>query len=529
MSVQELFVDGERLVGNIAREKNLSSVLSISNMVKSSYGPHGLDKMLISKVGDVTITNDGATILALAEAKDPAARILADLAAQQDKEAGDGTTSVALLAAALIESGTSLIKSGVHPTLVVSGYKTAFKEAISFVKNTLEKKIKNVTSSDLMKISESTISSKVIRVSSKTFSKIMVDAIQTVKRAHPEKGAVYAIEEINVLKKQGKSMEESIFVQGYALNCLPVSKLMPNRISKAKVVCLDMDLQQIKMGLSVKITTETPEDLEKIREKETHASTEKVKKLVKAGANVILTTKGISDSCSKVLIEAGAMGVRRCKKEDLERIAALVETQVYTSFEEIDGAELVPILGVADSVQVETFGEEQCLVINASRGGGSSIILRGANEQMLDEMERSVHDGLCALKRTLESKSVVVGGGAFETALCVYLSNFAMSFRTNEQIAIQKFGEALLSIPKTLLINAALDTNTLLAKLLSEHEKQQWDMGVDLDRGAIRNNYKEGVIEPTEIKTKALRAATEAAISILRIDERIVLFEEQKK
>ncbi|OAG29552.1 T-complex protein 1 subunit alpha [Nematocida displodere] len=528
MTIQELFVDGERLTGAVARDKNLSGVLAISNAVRSSYGPHGLDKMLVSKIGDVAISNDGATILSSIESTDAASRILIDLAVQQDTEVGDGTTSVVLLASALIENGLALVNEGVHPTVVVSGYKTAFKQSVGFIRSTLEKKIKHLSAIDLLKIGESTISSKVIKVSSKMFSKLMVDAIQTVKRTEPDKSVRYAVEEINVLKKQGKSMDESVLIMGYAINCVPSSKLMPTRVTKAKIVCLDMNLLQVKMGLSVKITTERPEDLELIREKETHTSTEKVKKLVKSGVNVIFTTKGLSDSCAKVLIEAGAIGVRRCKREDLERIATVTGTQVYSSFDEVDGTEFVPQIGTADSVHVELFGEDQCTVISSSRCTGSSIVLRGPNEQVLDEMERSVHDGLCALKRTLESKSVVVGGGAFETALSVYISNLALSFRTNEQIAIQRFADALLRIPRTLLVNAALDANKCLAKLLSEHEAGNWDAGLDLDRGEVRNNFKSGVIEPLDTKLKALRAATEAAISILRIDEVIVLAEETK-
>lgn len=528
MSVQELFVDGERLTGSVAREKNLSSVLSVANTVRSSYGPNGLDKMIISKMGDVSITNDGATILSSLESTDSAARILIDLAVQQDQEVGDGTTSVVLLASALIENGIRLIEDGVHPSIVVSGYKRAFKQSVGFIKSTLMKTLnKSVGYGDLIKICESTISSKVIKCSSRLFSGIIADAVLAIKKTEGDKSVTYPIENVNVLKKQGKSMDESIFVSGYAINCVPSSSLMPQRIAKTRIACLDMDLQQMKMGLSVKISAETPDDLEAIREKEITNSHDKIKKLLKAGANVILTTKGISDGCTKILIEGGAMGVKRCRREDLDRIASITGTQVYASFEDVTGEEFIPVLGVADSVHVEVLGEEKCMVISTPKGTGSSIILRGANEQILDEMERSIHDGLCALKRTLESRAVVVGGGAFEAALGTYIGNFGLSFGTNEQAAIQKFGDALLRIPKTLLVNSALDVNRLYAELLAEHENCNWEIGLDLKEGTVCNNFKAGVIEPLDTKIKALRAATEAAISILRIDEVIVLAEEE--
>lgn len=525
--MQELFLEGSRLTGSAAREKNLSDVLAVSNAVRSSYGPRGLDKMIVSKMGEVSVTNDGATILSSMEVPEAASRILVDLAVRQDEAVGDGTTSVVLLAAALVEHGMELINSGVHPTTVVSGYKTAFKQSAAFIASSLEKKIKTVTQNEMLRIAESTISSKVLGLCSKTFSKILVDAVQTVKKPG-DKETTYAIEEINILKKQGKSMEESVFVSGYALNALPASELMPTRIAKPRVLCLNMDLQQIKMGLSVKITTDTPENLEKIREKEAHSSTERVKKLVRLGASLVLTTKGINDACIKVLVEAGAIGIRRCKIEDLERIAAITNTKVYTSFEEVDGTEILPVLGSADLLQIENFGDEKCTVLHSAKNTGSSVVLRGPNEQALDEMERSMRDGLCTLKKTLESKSVVVGGGAFETALSAYVSSLSLSFGTNEQIALQKYAEALLAIPKTLLSNAALNTNRLLSQLLYEHEKQNWDMGVDIASGEIRNNYKAGVLEPVDTKIKALRAATEAAISILRIDEVILLEKEEK-
>jgi T-complex protein 1 subunit alpha len=530
MSVQELFIDGERLVGAGAREKNLSSILSVANAVASSYGPHGLDKMLVSKIGDVSITNDGATILGSMETADSASRILVDLAIQQDREAGDGTTSVVLLAAALIENGIKLIEGGVHPTTVVSGYKIAFRQAMKFVGDKLEKKLKVIGQQELTRIVESTISSKVIRNNAPTFSKILVSAIQAIKRVDHNKHAKHDIKEVNILKKQGKSMDESVFVNGYAVNCLAASKLMPTKVAKAKIVCLDMDLQGTKMGLGVKISVDDPEALEEIRQREKKHSADRVTKLVKAGASVIFTTKGINDVCAKILIEAKAMGIRRCKREELVGIARATGTQVYTSLEDIDGTDFVPAFGYADSVYIASFGEDECTIIQGARQNGASIILRGPNEQVLDEMERSVHDGLCSLKRTLECKSVVVGGGAFEAAISVYLKELSLSFGTNEQIVIQKFAEALLKIPKTLLINAALDSNDILSQLVGaqENSQDQMDFGLDLEKGEVRNNFKAGVIEPAESKKKALRAATEAAISILRIDEIIVLNDNRK-
>lgn len=532
MNSDDLFIDGERLVGRAAREKNLAAILSVANAVSSSYGPHGLDKMLISAANDVSITNDGATILSSMDVCDSASRILVDLARQQDAEAGDGTTSVVILASALIENGVRLIEEGVHPTVVVNGYKVAFKQCMRFAKERLVQKIDPSAVSLLGSVAETTLSSKVLRTSSKLFSKIAVDAVKAIEHLDGNKHPRYDIKEVNILKKQGRSMDESIFVSGYALNCVLASKMMPLKVAKAKIACLDMDLQGTKMGLSVSISVDNPERLEEIRKKETQEARDRIAKLLKEGASVILTTKGISEACIKLIVEAGAMGIKRCKREDLLSIAKATGTHLYSSFEEVDGTEFAPTFGLADSVSVHSFGEDECVLIKGTRQQhGASIVLRGPNEQVLDEMERSIHDCLCALKRTLECPSVVVGGGAFETALSLYISELSLSLGTSEQIVLQRFADALLKIPKTLLVNAALDSHGLLARLLAAQSSAgqslkpsgQLEMGLDLSRGEIRNNFKAGVIEPSDIKFRCLSAATEAAISILRIDEIILL------
>jgi len=287
------------------------------------------------------------------------------------------------------------------------------------------------------------------------------------------------------------------------------------------------------MAMGVIVTVVDPKNLEAIRDREADIIKEKIQMIIKAGANVVLTTKGIDDLCLKYFVEAGAMAVRRCKKEDLKRIAKATGGTLLLNLADLEGNEgFDPAsLGTADEVAQERIADDECLLIRTSNRKAASIILRGANSVMLDEMERSLHDALCVVKRTLESGTVVAGGGAVEAALSIYLENFATTLGSREQLAIAEFAEALLVIPKTLAVNAAKDATELVAKLRAHHNAAQTDTskkhlanaGLDLVNGKVRNNLEAGVVEPALGKVKMIKFATEATITILRIDDLIKL------
>jgi len=315
---------------------------------------------------------------------------------------------------------------------------------------------------------------------------------------------------------------------------------MTKRITNAKIACLDFSLQKVRMKLGVQIVVEDPEKLEAIRRRETDIAKERVAILLNAGANVILTTGGIDDLCLKQFVEAGAMAVRRCKKADLKRIAKATGATLLTALANMEGDESVDasVIGSADEVVQERICDDELILIRGPKARtAASIIIRGANDFMCDEIERSVHDALSVVKRVLESKQVVPGGGCCETALSIYLENFATTVSSREQLAIAEFASALLSIPKALSVNAAQDATELVAKLRAYHnssqtqkEKEQlkW-FGLDLQAGKVRDCKSTGVFEPAISKIKSLKYATEAAITILRIDDMIKLDKEQKK
>jgi T-complex protein 1 subunit alpha len=380
------------------------------------------------------------------------------------------------------------------------------------------------------------MSSKIIGSESDFFSELAVTAALTVKSEKDGKAKCH-IGNVHVLKSHGQSSLNSELVDGYALNCVKATPAMPSRLEGGvKLALLDFNLQKHKLQMGVQVVVTDTKQVEEIREREMNITKETIHKILNSGAKCILTTKGIDDLCLKYFVEAGAIAVRRVKKDDLMRIAKATGGKVVVTMADLDGNEVFDAanLGECASISEERVGDGELLYFRGCKSGAAcTVVLRGANEFMLDEMDRSLHDCLCVIKRMIESNSIVAGGGAVETALAVYLESFANTLSTREQLAVSQFAEALLVIPRTLTINAAHDATELVAKLKAQHYLAQKQTntedshlkfcGLDLIKGEIRDNLNAGVVEPAISKIKSLRFATEAAVSILRIDDMIKL------
>ncbi|PON57721.1 T-complex protein 1, alpha subunit [Trema orientale] len=540
ISAQTPDILGDRQSGQDVRTQNVMACQSVANIVKTSLGPVGLDKMLVDDIGDVTITNDGATILKMLEVEHPAAKVLVELAELQDREVGDGTTSVVIVAAELLKRANDLVRNKIHPTSIISGYRIvvpnmlvslcgqlAMREACKYVEEKLAVKVEKLGKDSLVNCAKTSMSSKLIAGDSDFFANLVVDAVQAVKMTNARGEIRYPIKGINILKAHGKSARESYLLNGYALNTGRAAQGMPIRVSPARIACIDFNLQKTKMQMGVQVLVTDPRELEKIRQREADMTKERIEKLLKAGANVYF-------------VEAGAIAVRRVRKEDMRHVAKATGATLVSTFADMEGEETFEpsFLGSADEVVEERIADDDVIMIKGTKTTSAvSLILRGANDYMLDEMERALHDALSIVKRTLESNTVVAGGGAVESALSVYLEYLATTLGSREQLAIAEFAESLLIIPKVLSVNAAKDATELVAKLRAYHHTAQTkaekkhlsSMGLDLLKGTVRNNLEAGVIEPAMSKVKIIQFATEAAITILRIDDMIRLVKDESQ
>mmetsp|Transcript_14802 Transcript_14802/g.14210 ORF Transcript_14802/g.14210 Transcript_14802/m.14210 type:complete len:541 (-) Transcript_14802:486-2108(-) len=528
-----MLLDGERVSGQDVRTQNVTAAMAIANIVKTSLGPVGLDKMLVDEIGDVTITNDGATILAQLDIEHPAAKVLVDLAQLQDQEVGDGTTSVVIIAAELLKRANELVKNNIHPTVVMAGYRLAVKEAVKYVKSNLVVAADTLGRQNLLNAAKTSMSSKILGAESEFFAELAVTAATRVKVEKDGKSKC-PIGNVHILKSHGQSALDSELVDGFALNCSRASQAMPVKVDNAKIALLDFNLQKHKLQMGVQVVVTDTKQVEEIRQREMDITKEKIQRILATGARVILTTKGIDDLCLKYFVEAGAIAVRRVKPEDIKRIAKATGGQVVVTMADMEGDEAfdAACLGECNEVSEERVGDGELLYFRGCKNGSAcTVVLRGANEYMLDEMDRSLHDALCVIKRMIESNSLVAGGGAVEAALSIYLDGIATSMDSREQLAVAQFAEALLVIPRTLSVNAAQDATELVAQLRAQHHTSQTVagkeslrfVGLDLTNGEVRDNLLAGVVEPAISKIKSLRFATEAAISILRIDDMIKL------
>ena len=500
--------------GREAQRNNIAAAKIIAEIVRTSLGPRGMDKMLVDDLGDVTITNDGATILKEIDVQHPAAKMLVEISKTTDNEVGDGTTSVVVLAGALLESAESLINQDVHPTIIVDGYRKAAKKA----KQLLQEIADTVSPNDktlLQKIAKTAMQTKLVRKDSSHLADIVVQAVLAVAE---KDGETYHVDEddIKVEKKAGKSIKDSIIIEGIVLDKEVVHAGMPKKVSEAKIALVNTALEINKTETDAKINISNPQQLKTFLDEENRMLKTMVDKVVASGATVLICQKGVDDMVQHYLAKAGILTVRRVKESDMTKLAKATGARITTNLDDLFEKDL----GTAHLVEERKIEEDRWVFIEGCRHPKSvSLLLRGGSQRVVDEVERSVHDSIMVVKDVMEMPSIVAGGGAPETYTATKLRMWSKTLEGREQLAAEKFAEALESIPLTLAENAGMDPIDTLTNLRSKQLKGEKWIGVDVMKAKVANMKSSDIIEPLAVKQQIISAATEAACMILRIDD----------
>jgi len=501
--------------GRDAQRNNILAAKVIAEAMKTTLGPRGMDKMLIDSLGDITITNDGAAILDEIELEHPAAKMIKEVAKTQDDMVGDGTTTAVVLAGELLRRAEELLDQNVHPTVVVSGYRKAAQKAAEV----LDKVGITVDLEDretLKKVAMTSMGSKAVGVAREHLAEIAIDSVKQIAEKRGEK-TVADIDNVQIIKKSGKSLFDTELVRGIILDKEVVHPGMPKRVENAKIALLNTPLEIEKTEFSAEIRIRDPTQMQAFLDKETQMLKDLVEKVKKSGANVVICQKGIDDMAQHFLAKEGIMAARRAKESDMEKLARATGGRIVTNLEDLKTEDL----GVAGLVEERKIGEDKMIFVEKCKNPRSvAILIRAGLERMIDEAERSMTDALSVVSDVFERNKIVAGGGAIEAEISKELKEYATKIGGREQLAIEAFADAVEIIPKTLAENAGLEPIDILVALRSAHEKPKGHlMGVDVFSGDIIDMYKKGVIEPLWVKEQAIKSAAEAASMILRIDD----------
>ena len=500
--------------GRDAQKNNIMAAKMVADIVKSSLGPRGLDKMLVDSLGDVTITNDGATILKEIDVQHPAAKMLVEISKTTDNEVGDGTTSAVVLAGSLLEHAELLIDQDVHPTIIVDGYRKSAKKVKQFLESiadTISANDKNI----LTKIAKTSMQTKLVRKDSDQLAEITVKAVLAVSEKDTDRYDV-DIDDIKVEKKAGGSIKDSTIIQGIVLDKEIVHGGMPKKITDAKIALINTALEISKTETDAKINISNPQQLKSFLDEENRMLKTMVDKVIGSGANVVLCQKGLDDMAQHYLAKAGIIAVRRIKESDLTKLAKATGARIVTNLDDLFEKDL----GSAELVEERKIEEDKWVFVEGCKHPKSvTLLLRAGSQRVVDEVERSVHDALMVVKDVIEKPQIVAGGGAPETFAATKLRSWAKSLEGREQLAAEKFADALESIPLTLSENAGMDPIDTLTILRSKQQKGEKWTGIDVMKGKIANMKSSDIIEPLAVKLQIVSAAAEAACMILRIDD----------
>jgi thermosome len=500
----------ERSAGKEAQNRNILAAKTVAAAVRTTLGPKGMDKMLVDSMGDVVITNDGATILKEMEIEYPAAKMIVEVSKTVDDEVGDGTTTAVVLAGELLKRAEELLEQDVHPTVISAGYSLAADNACEIL-DSIAEDISPDDEETLKKIAMTSMTGKGAEVARGKLTELAVRAVRAIE----EDGHV-DVDNISVEKKMGASADDSQLIEGMLIDKERVHPNMPKCIEDAKIALLNAAMEIEKTEIDAKIQIRSPDQLKSFMDEEENMLREMVNKVAASGANVVFCQKGIDDLVQHYLAKAGILAARRVKKSDIEKLARATGGRISTSIDEVSESDL----GSAGIVEERKIGDDQMIFVKDCKNPKSvSILLRGGTEHVVDEIERGLHDALRVVGVAIEDKKQVTGGGSAEIEIAMRLREHAAKIGGREQLAFEAFADAMETIPRTLAENAGLDPIDMLVALRSSHESGRKSDGLDVYEGKVIDMKEAGVIETMSVKRQAILSAAESANMILRIDD----------
>jgi len=501
--------------GREAQRNNIMAARVIGEVLKTTLGPRGMDKMLIDSLGDITITNDGATILDEMEVEHPAGKMMVEVAKTQDDMVGDGTTTAVVLAGELLKKAEELLEQNIHPTVIVSGYRKAVQKAIETINN-IAIPVNIEDRETLRKVALTSMSSKAVGPAKEHLAEIAIDAVKQIVEKRGERN-VADIDNIQIIKKEGKSLFESQLIRGLIIDKEAVHSGMPKKLENAKIALLDCPLEIEKTETSAEIRIRDPTQMKAFLDQETRMLKEMVEKIKTAGARVLFCQKGIDDMAQHFLAKHEILAARRVKQSDMEKLSRATGARIVTDLDDLK----LEDLGMAGVVEERKIGEDKMIFVEKCKDPRSvAVLIRAGLERMVDEAERAMNDALSVVSDVIGNNKIVPGGGAVEVEISKELRKHATKVGGREQLAIEAFADAFEIVPKTLAENAGLEAIDIIAELRAAHEKTDGQpMGINVLKGKVENMRENGVIEPLVVKEQAAKSATESASMILRIDD----------
>jgi thermosome len=501
--------------GKEAQRNNITAARVIGEVLKTTLGPRGMDKMLVDSLGDITITNDGAAILDEIEVEHPAAKMMVEIAKTQDAMVGDGTTTAVVLASELLKKAEELLDQNIHPTILVSGYRKATQRAMEII-NDVSIPVEIDDRATHRKVAITSMGSKAVGPAKEHLADIAIDAVKQIVEKRGDK-ILADIDNVQLVKKTGKSLFESQLINGVIIDKEVVNSSMPLKVEKAKIALLDSALEIEKTEISAEIRIRDPLQMKAFLDQENKMLQDMVEKIKKSGADVVFCQKGIDDMAQHFLAKEGILAARRVKESDMEKLARATGGRIVSDLTDLKAQDL----GTAGLVEERKIGDDKMIFVEKCKDPHSvAILIRAGLERMVDEAERAMTDALSVVSDTMENNKIVAGGGATEVEIAKELRKYAPKVGGREQIAVEAFAEAVEIVPKALAENAGLDALDIIVDLRAAHDKPDGQYrGINVLTGKIENMRDKGILEPSIVKEQAIKSASESATMILRIDD----------